>query len=60
MARPAATSSRTNSGDVIRQIGTEMLSRMLLQQNFAPDAFTPHIFADGDKLHLQGDNPFRA
>jgi hypothetical protein len=33
---------------------------MLLAQNFAADTFAAHVFANGDELHLRGDDPWRA
>ena len=28
-----------------------------MAQNFATDALTAHVFADGDELHFGGDDP---
>lgn len=42
--------------DVVRQVGAPALARMLVAQHLAANALAPHVFTDGDELHLWGDD----
>lgn len=42
--------------DVVRQVGAPALARVLVAQHLAANALAPHVFTDGDELHLRGDD----
>ena len=44
-------------GDILRQPRAKPNARMLPAQHFATNTLAAHIFANGDELHLRGDNP---
>ena len=57
MARPRATSSRTNSGVMsFWMLAPKRLARMLLQQVRLADRLDALVLADRDELHLRRDD----